>query len=64
MRKLNFKDQQSKSRLFTQMRPGMNVVALPVDSGYATLGHLVEREHAIEAIRTDGTSGHGRRRSC
>ena len=34
----------------------MNVVALPVDSGYATLGHLVEREHAVEAIRTDGTS--------
>ena len=34
----------------------MNVVALPVDSGYATLAHLVEREHAVEAIRTDGTS--------
>jgi hypothetical protein len=34
----------------------MNVVALPVDSGYATLGHLIEREHAVEAIRTDGTS--------
>jgi hypothetical protein len=34
----------------------MNVVTLPVDSGYATLGHLVEREHAVEAIRTDGTS--------
>ena len=34
----------------------MNVVALPVDSGYATLGHLVEREQAVEAIRTDGTS--------
>jgi hypothetical protein len=34
----------------------MNVVALPVDSGYATLGHLVERGHAVEAIRTDGTS--------
>jgi hypothetical protein len=31
----------------------MNVVALPVDSGYATLGHLIEREHAVEAIRTD-----------
>jgi hypothetical protein len=34
----------------------MNVVALPVDSGYATLGHLVEREHVVEAIRSDGTS--------
>lgn len=34
----------------------MNVVALPVDSGYATLGHFVEREHAFEAIRVDGTS--------
>jgi hypothetical protein len=34
----------------------MNVVALPVDNGYATLGHLIEREHAVEAIRTDGTS--------
>ena len=34
----------------------MNLVALPVDSGYATLGHWVEREHAVEAIRTDGTS--------
>jgi hypothetical protein len=34
----------------------MNVVALPVDSGYATLGRLVEREHAVEAIRADGTS--------
>jgi hypothetical protein len=34
----------------------MNVVALPVDDGYATLGHLIEREHALEAIRTDGTS--------
>jgi hypothetical protein len=33
----------------------MNVVALPVDSGYATVGHLVEREQAVEAIRTDGT---------
>jgi hypothetical protein len=30
----------------------MNVVALPVDNGYATLGHLIEREHAVEAIRT------------
>ena len=55
-RKPNLKDQQIKSRLFAQMRPGINVVALPVDSGYATLGHLVEREHAVEAIRTDGTS--------
>jgi hypothetical protein len=34
----------------------MNVVALPVDDGYATLGHLIEREHAVEAIHTDGTS--------
>jgi len=34
----------------------MNVVELSVDSGYATLGHLIEREHAVEAIRTDGTS--------
>ena len=34
----------------------MNVVALRVDSGYATLGHLVEREHFVEAIRADGTS--------
>jgi ATP-dependent DNA ligase len=34
----------------------MNVVALPVDRGYATLGHLVEREHVVEAIRSDGTS--------
>jgi hypothetical protein len=34
----------------------MNVVALPVDNGYATLGHLIEREHAVEAIRSDGTS--------
>ena len=34
----------------------MNVVALPVDEGYATLGHLIERDHAVEAIRTDGTS--------
>ena len=33
----------------------MNVVALPDDNGYATLGHLVEREQAVEAIRTDGT---------
>ena len=31
----------------------MNVVALPVDNGYVTLGHLVE--HVVEAIRTDGT---------
>jgi hypothetical protein len=37
------------------MRP-INVVALPVDSGYATLGHLVEPEQAVEAIRMDGTS--------
>jgi hypothetical protein len=34
----------------------MNVVALPVDDGYATLGHLIEREQAVEAIRMDGTS--------
>ena len=34
----------------------MNVVALPVDEGYATLGHLIEREHAVEAIRVDGAS--------
>jgi hypothetical protein len=34
----------------------MNVVALPVDSGYATLGHLIEREHSVEVIRMDGTS--------
>jgi len=33
-----------------------NVVALPVDEGYATLEHLIERKHVIEAIRTDGTS--------
>jgi hypothetical protein len=32
----------------------MNVVALPVDNGYVTLGHLVEREHVVEAIRMDG----------
>ena len=47
------KNQQNTSRLFTQMRSGMNVVALPVDNGYVTLGHLVE--HVVEAIRTDGT---------
>jgi hypothetical protein len=35
---------------------GMNVVALPVDEGYATLGHLIERERVVEAIRKDGTS--------
>jgi hypothetical protein len=34
----------------------MNVVALPVDNGYATLGHLIQREQAVEAVRTDGTS--------
>jgi hypothetical protein len=34
----------------------MNVVALPVDDGYATLGHLIERERVVEAIRKDGTS--------
>ncbi|MFY9837197.1 MAG: hypothetical protein WAK55_12140 [Xanthobacteraceae bacterium] len=34
----------------------MNVVTLPVDDGYATLGHLIEREHVVEAIRKDGTS--------
>ena len=34
----------------------MNVVALPVDDGYATLGHLIEREQVVEAIRMDGTS--------
>jgi hypothetical protein len=34
----------------------MNVVALPFDSGYATFGHFVEREHVGEAIGTDGTS--------
>jgi hypothetical protein len=34
----------------------MNVVALPVDDGYATLGHLIERERLVEAIRKDGTS--------
>ena len=34
----------------------MNVVALPVDDGYATLGHLIEREHVVEAIRADGRS--------
>jgi hypothetical protein len=38
------------------MGSGMNVVALPVDDGYATLGHLIEREHLVEAIRTDGGS--------
>jgi hypothetical protein len=36
----------------------MNVVALPVDNGYATLGHLIQREQAVEAVRTDGTSLH------
>ena len=34
----------------------MNVVALPVDNGYATLGHLIEREQVVEAIRSDGAS--------
>jgi hypothetical protein len=34
----------------------MNVVALPIDDGYATLGHLIEREQVVEAIRMDGTS--------
>jgi hypothetical protein len=34
----------------------MNVVALPVDDGYATLRHLIEREQVVEAIRVDGTS--------
>ena len=34
----------------------MNVVALPVDNGYATLGHLIERGQVIEAIRMDGIS--------
>jgi|HubBroStandDraft_6_1064221.scaffolds.fasta_scaffold1802663_2 hypothetical protein len=34
----------------------MNVVALPVDNGYATLEHLIERGQAIEAIRMDGIS--------
>jgi hypothetical protein len=38
------------------MESGMNVVALPLDDGYATLGHLIEREHVVEAIRMDGTS--------
>ena len=38
------------------MGSGMNVVALPVNDGYATLGHLIEREQAVEAIRMDGTS--------
>jgi len=34
----------------------MNVVALPVDNGYATLGPLIGREQVVEAIRTDGRS--------
>ena len=34
----------------------MNVVGLPVDEGYATLGHLIERGQAIEAIHMDGIS--------
>jgi len=34
----------------------MNVVALPVDDGYSTLGHLIEQGQAIEAIRMDGIS--------
>jgi hypothetical protein len=34
----------------------MNVVALPVDDGYSTLGHLIEQGRAIEAIRMDGIS--------
>jgi hypothetical protein len=34
----------------------MNVVELPVDNGYATLGHLIEQGQAIEAIRMDGIS--------
>jgi hypothetical protein len=34
----------------------LNVVAPPVDNGYVTLGHLVERERAVEAIRVDRTS--------
>jgi hypothetical protein len=34
----------------------MNVVALPVDDGYATLGHMIERDQVVEAIRSDGTS--------
>jgi hypothetical protein len=34
----------------------MNVGALPVDNGYATLGHLIEREQVVDAIRTGGRS--------
>jgi hypothetical protein len=34
----------------------MNVVALPVDEGYATLGRLVERDEGFEAVQVDGTS--------
>lgn len=34
----------------------MIVVALPVDDGYSTLGRLIERGQAIEAIRMDGIS--------
>src|SRR5215211_3645235 len=29
---------------------------LPVDDGYITLGHLVEREQAFEAVQVDGRS--------
>jgi hypothetical protein len=34
----------------------MNLVALPVNEGYVTLGRLVEQEQGFEAIRVDGNS--------
>jgi hypothetical protein len=34
----------------------MNVIALPVDEGYATLGQLVERDEGFEAVQVDGKS--------
>jgi hypothetical protein len=54
--KLNLNGPQSKSGFVLQNEVTMNVVALPVDDGYATLGHLMERGHVIEAIRMDGIS--------
>jgi hypothetical protein len=34
----------------------MNLVALPVNEGYVTLGRLIEREQGFEAVRVDGNS--------
>jgi hypothetical protein len=43
----------------------MNVVALPVDNGYVTLGHLVEHHpHGWDASRAVQQRGRGRRSAC